>query len=127
MSPGGRRRLPVREAVSAGGVVWRRDGTGIEVTVELSRPVPEDAVRVSRMTGPDRHVIRLAGITGYEGRPVFEVGGRELTRIRVGLHRDRRPPELHIVLDLPRRDVEVELQPIRGRSVTVRLRSREGS
>ncbi len=113
--------------VQATGVVWRRDGTGIEVTVELSRPIAEDAVRSARMSGPDRHVIRLAGVTGYEGRPVFEVGGRELARIRVGLHRDRRPPELHIVLDLAKPGVDVEVQPIRGRSVTVRLRSREGT
>jgi hypothetical protein len=47
-----------------------------------------------------RHVIRILGIEHPYPGGTLEVGGAQVTQVRTGLHTDRRPSELHLVLDL---------------------------
>ncbi len=73
---------------------------GSTVTIRLDGPIAPERIRHFAMEDPPRYVIQLGGIvTAYRG----EVAGGatpEVRGVRVGFHGERRPPELHVVLDL---------------------------
>ena len=68
----------------------------------------EGAVSVEALSSPPRVLVRLRGI-GAAYRPfTIESETREVTRVRIGHHVDRRPPELWVVVDLADAGATVE-------------------
>jgi len=87
------------------------------VTVEVDGPVAAERIFSSRLDAPPRQLIRLIGIEGAPEEHVIEVGGPWLDRVRSWLHAERRPPELHIVLDLSGDPVRVSEPVVTGSRV----------
>ena len=81
-------------------VAWDRQPDGTVVTVTADGMLASRRVREFMMTNPPRLVVRIAGIG--EGFTPYRVSVRtpELNSIRIGLHEERTPPELHLVFDL---------------------------
>ena len=59
---------------------------------------------------PPRYLVRLSGITARDGPATVSADTAQVQAVRTGLHDTARGPELHVVLDLARPDLEVSLQ-----------------
>lgn len=82
------------------GVACHDEGETSVVALELTAIVAVEQVGVESLADPARALVRLVGVTGDpEAAPVEAVGTR-VQAIRIGLHEDLTPPELHVVLDL---------------------------
>jgi hypothetical protein len=71
------------------------------LTVRGDGAIAAAAVSDFRIEGDEpRHVVRLRGVTRPLSPASLEVGSPQVRRVRAGLHGDRSPSELHLVLDL---------------------------
>ena len=68
------------------------DGTRIELATDAAAPPGEPF----RLAAPSRLVLDLPGVVNATGKERFEVGGRDVLRVRIGRH----PGFLRLVLDL---------------------------
>ncbi len=89
-----------RPARAVAAIRWRRQGRTTVVTVQPAGALGAGRVRSLRLDDPPRLLLRIRGIDREFPRPEIPVGTRQLLRVRVGLHREFRPPELFVVLDL---------------------------
>lgn len=92
------------EAGSAGTIVRIR-GNGI---------LEDGAVSMESLSSPPRVLVRLRGIRSVYRPFTIESATAEVTRARIGLHEDRRPPELWVVLDLTGPQAEIGGIDIQG-------------
>jgi uncharacterized protein (TIGR02266 family) len=82
-------------------VTWTTGGGRTVLTVRGDGSIPAAAVSDFRIEGDEpRHVVRLRGVTEPLSPGSLEVGSPQVRRVRAGLHADRSPSELHLVLDL---------------------------
>lgn len=75
-------------------------GGGLQVTISCDGRFPQESLRGEPLVNPPRHVIRLRGIERPYPFGQLNPGHPLLATIRVGFHKDKRPPELHVVFDL---------------------------
>jgi hypothetical protein len=124
-------------AASVTSVAWDRHPSGhTAITLIFDRPPAPDSFRAYPLAGPPRIVIVVTGITGAPEARVLEVSNGVVERIRLGVHLDRKPGEVHAVLDLASDRVALHsldldgsrltalVGPGRGPTVTPRLRAR---
>jgi len=113
---------PTRNPVIASrvtAVTWNRTPDGTAVTLTTDGAIAPHRVRRFTMDHPPRLVIQIVGIrVGYTPYQM-NVATSELKDIRVGFHQDRRPPELHVVLDLARTSGQIPRPSIEGPTITV--------
>jgi hypothetical protein len=83
-------------------VDWRPAGPGVVVTITADGELAAERVVASAMVvdGQPRHLVRVKAVVAGPSRLVTEVGQGGLTGIRLWLHEEIAPPELHVVLDL---------------------------
>ena len=97
-------------------------GTGETVLIVRGNgPFPDNSYRVSKLTDPDRVLVRIRGIESGYAPTEIEVGSPEVQRIRVGHHPEENPPSLYVVLDLAGAAVDVRDSGVRGDILTVTL------
>jgi len=92
------------EAGSAGTVVRIRGNGALE----------DGAVSMENLSSPPRVLVRLRGIRSVYRPFTIEAGTAEVTRARIGHHKDRRPPELWVVFDLTGPQAEIGGIDIQG-------------
>ena len=92
------------EAGSAGTIVRIRGNGTLE----------DGAVSMENLSSPPRVLVRLRGIRSVYRPFTIESATAEVTRARIGLHKDRRPPELWVVLDLTGPQAEIGGIDIQG-------------
>lgn len=117
---------PSRPAVEPGRVsrveeiTWASGGGRTTLEVRTDAPLAEGEVLHFRLDGGDpRYVIRLVGVEEpYDGNRVA-VDSPQVSRLRLGLHSERQPSELHLVLDLTSPRVEVTRVERDGRRLVV--------
>jgi len=85
------------EAGSAGTIVRIRGNGALE----------DGAVSMENLSSPPRVLVRLRGIRSVYRPFTIEAATAEVTRARIGHHKDRRPPELWVVLDLAGPQAEI--------------------
>ena len=89
-------------------VTWSREDGRTVLSVRADGPLTTAAVSDFRIGGDaPRHVLRIRGITQPFSPARLEVGTAQVLQVRAGLHAERSPSELHLVLDLAGPDVEV--------------------
>ncbi len=111
-------------------ISWRHTDGTTKVVIETDGAVSPARVRHFDMDNPPRFVVRLLRIRQPYQPYELAVATPQLSRIRVGYHEERRPPELHIVLDLADPGQRILGVDIGSRSLTVTIGSsqeREGS
>ena len=86
---------PLLETVS-----WQEAGDTTVVLLRLSAPIEPGRATVQPLVAPDRLLVKLAGVGVGAGVAPIEVAGPRVASIRSAFHRERTPPELHVVLDL---------------------------
>ncbi len=95
-----------------------RDGETV-VTIRGNGSFTDDAYRVSKLTDPERVLVRIRGIdSGYLPAEI-EVGSPEVERIRIGHHPEEHPQSLYVVLDLTAASVVVRGSGARGEVLTL--------
>ncbi len=77
------------------------------ITIVCAEPIDVESFRSYPIPDPPRAVIVLEGITEGVKPNVLAIDDRHIQRIRLGHHRDRQRPELHIILDLQSDDVQI--------------------
>lgn len=95
---------------------------GDEETMLIVRgngPFPDNSYRVSKLTEPNRVLVRIRGIESGYAPTEIEVGSSEVQRIRVGYHPEENPPSLYVVLDLAGAAVDIRESGVRGDVLTV--------
>jgi type IV pilus assembly protein PilZ len=82
-------------------VTWSTGAGRTVLTVRGDGAIAAAAVSDFRIEGDEpRHVVRLRGVTRPLSPASLEVGSPQVRRVRAGLHAERSPSELHLVLDL---------------------------
>ena len=85
---------------------------GTVILIRGNGSLDEGRIRTSDLASPPRTLIRISGITS-DFRPYeIGVGTAEVGSIRIGLHEERQPPSLWIVLD--RSDPSVRMRGMRS-------------
>ncbi len=108
-------------AAAVTSVSWDRHPTGnTAITLAFDQPPAAGTFRAYAVAAPPRIVIVITGVTEAPEVPVLRVGNGVVERVRLGFHRDRRPSELHVVLDLASDAIRLhELQAIGPRLVAL--------
>jgi uncharacterized protein (TIGR02266 family) len=84
------------------------------VAIRADGNVEDGVISVEKLTAPPRILVRVRGITAPFRPYTIETTTAEVARIRIGHHESRRPPELWVVLDLTRTDVELDAVDLDG-------------
>jgi len=92
----------VRPATGIRAIRHRTADGGTEVLIEGDGPIAGSRVRLTMLENPPRALVRIRGIRRPYEPTVTHVGSPAVSRIRVWLHGELTPPELYVVLDLPR-------------------------
>jgi uncharacterized protein (TIGR02266 family) len=97
--------LPPADAVT--GIAVEPSDGGTTITITGNGSLEDGIISMETLASPPRVLVRVRGIlTGY--RPyTIEAATPEVTTVRSGLHEERRPPELWVVVDLTGPQVEV--------------------
>lgn len=108
--------IPVSEILQ----VSAEPGTGETVLIVRGNGYfPDNSYRVSKLTDPDRVLVRIRGIESGYAPTEIEVGSPEVQRIRIGHHPEENPPSLYVVLDLAGAASDVLDSGVRGDILTV--------
>jgi len=73
---------------------------GTRVVLDFDGVVSGSRIRSFRMDNPPRYVVQLRGIGAEDPFAILSVGTPEVEKVRLGLHSERRPAYLQVVLDL---------------------------
>jgi uncharacterized protein (TIGR02266 family) len=98
-------RLGAVDAVTAIDVEPGQAGTVMRIRANGS--LEDGVLSMETLSSPPRVLIRVRGITSTYRPYTIESMTPEVTRVRIGLHEDRRPSELWIVVDLTEPEVVV--------------------
>jgi len=82
------------------GITWSHETGSTEVEIRLGSKLSPKDVSVSQFEQPPRILIRIPDVSEPFSPLLIPVGSPELAQVRSWLHVERRPPELHVVLDL---------------------------
>ncbi len=93
-------RAPAARASAVTQVTWKRTGTGVQIRIELNGLLDPEAARLSRLDSPPRGLLRIQNIQAQYEPTEISVGVGGLERIRIWLHDEMSPPQLHVVFDL---------------------------
>ncbi|MEE4271630.1 MAG: PilZ domain-containing protein [Thermoanaerobaculales bacterium] len=97
---------------------------GTVVRIRADGSFAEGAVTVEALSSPPRALLRLRGITSDFKPYAIEAGTSEVEQLRIGLHPERRPPELWVVVDLAGPAISVGEVEVVGSSVELVLGQR---
>jgi hypothetical protein len=102
-------------------ISWTREGRATVAVLTFDGIIDDASVRHFRLDGPPRRVIQIKGIV--EPYSEYFVAAKDplLDRVRTWHHDQRRPAELHIVLDFARPEVQVESVTFSGNRLVVTL------
>ncbi len=109
----------VADTVTAVDVETGQRGTVIRIRANGS--LEDGVVSMEALPSPPRVLIRVRGITNSYRPYVIEAMTAEVTRVRSGLHEERRPSELWIVVDLAEPGVALGGVDIRGNATEIVL------
>jgi uncharacterized protein (TIGR02266 family) len=109
----------VADTVTAVDVETGQRGTVIRIRANGS--LEDGVVSMEALPSPPRVLIRVRGITNSYRPYVIEAMTAEVTRVRSGLHEERRPSELWIVVDLAEAGVALGGVDIRGNATEIVL------
>ncbi len=113
--------VPPNPATAVESVSWRREGAATVLRVVTNGRLERSRLREYRLESPPRQVVRIAGITApYDDHPL-EGEGPLLLRVRVGFHPEKKPPELHVVVDLADDGVRLDGLEVVGADVVLRF------
>lgn len=89
------------------GIVAEPGAGGTVITISGNGSFEDGIISMEKLSSPPRVLVRVRGIvTGF--RPyTIEASTPEVTTLRSGLHEERRPPELWVVVDLTGSEVTV--------------------
>jgi len=82
------------------GITWSHEAGSTEVEIRLGSKLSPKDVSVSQFEQPPRILVRIPDVSEPFSPLLIPVGSPELAQVRSWLHVERRPPELHVVLDL---------------------------
>lgn len=102
-------------------ISWRRTDSATEVVIETNGGLVPARARHFVMDNPPRYIVRLLGIAHPYEPFELPVGTPQVSRIRVGFHQEKSPPELHVVLDLAGSSQRAVRYHLGARSVTVTI------
>lgn len=96
-------------------------GEGSTIGIRANGTLGEGTVSMESLPSPPRILIRLRGIRDDFKPYVIEAGTTEVDRVRIGLHDERRPPELWVVVDLAGAGFAVQAIDIRGDAAEIKI------
>jgi hypothetical protein len=102
-------------------ITWREVDGGTEVEIRTDGILDDSRVRHGWMANPPRYLLRFIGITEPYDWLQAETLLPRVPTVRIGLHADRDPPQLHVVLDLGSEAVRISAVRVEGTTVTVVL------
>ena len=102
---------------------WTEDEDGTTVVLVADRPLDAGRLRGGRLDGSPgpRELVRILDVASSTLAIATPVAGRDLETVRTWLHSDRRPPELHVVLDLADPMVRAAPPEVVGNRLVLRL------
>ena len=113
---------PAQRVTAVERITWEASPGATDVVLWGNGDFAPQSYTRSRVTGaPVREVVRITGITRPFPSPRLAVSTPELLQVRTGFHP---PQELHVVLDLGGRGVEVAAVEAGPRQLRIRLRSK---
>ena len=91
-------------------ITAERSSGGTRLEIRGDRPIADEHV-FAALIGPDppRYLLRISGVRQRYSASRVSIGTDELLGVRTGLHDTVRGPELHIVVDLTTRDLDIEV------------------
>jgi hypothetical protein len=115
--------IPSAPATVLADISWTRSAAGLELVLKGNGAFEPGAFTYLKFNGGDpRLLIRLMGITQPYAKNRIQVGTPEAGQIRIGYHQDKRPPELHVVVDLASMSIRVVSVETRGPDIVALLR-----
>jgi uncharacterized protein (TIGR02266 family) len=113
---------PAGRATAVERITWEASPGATDLVLWGNGDFPPQSYTRTRVTGaPVREVVRITGITRPFASPRLAVRTPQLQQVRTGFHP---PQELHVVLDLGGREVEVAAVEAGPRQLRIHLRSR---
>jgi uncharacterized protein (TIGR02266 family) len=106
--------VPTTKADAIESIEIEAGSTGTIVRIRGNGTLEEGVVSMENLSSPPRVLVRLRGIRSVYRPFTIESATAEVTRARIGHHKDRRPPELWVVLDLTGPQAEIGGIDIQG-------------
>jgi len=97
---------------------------GSTITIRANGGLEDGAISMESLPSPPRVLVRIRGIRNDFRPYTIESATPEVTRLRIGLHDERRPPELWVVVDLTGGEIAVQGIDIRGDTAEIELAGR---
>jgi len=106
--------VPTTKADAIESIDVEAGSAGTTVRIRGNGTLEDGAVSLENLSSPPRVLVRLRGIRSVYRPFTIESATAEVTRARIGHHKDRRPPELWVVLDLTGPQAEIGGIDIQG-------------
>ena len=112
-------------ATALAAVSWDEVDGGTQVVIRCNGSVARDRVRDDGLSAPPRILVRIRNILDVYRPLEYQVGSREIERIRFGHHPETTPPSMWVVFDLA--DEAAQVKAVSAEGETVRILVGPGS
>lgn len=115
-------RLAAADAVTS--IAVEPGARGTVITIRGNGSLAEGTISMENLPSPPRLLVRVRGIRSDYRPYVIESATPEVTRVRIGLHDERRPPELWVVIDLADAELAVHGIDLQGATASIEIARR---
>ncbi len=115
-------RLAAADAVTS--IAVGPGARGTVITIRGNGSLADGTISMENLPSPPRLLVRVRGIRSDYRPYVIESATPEVTRVRIGLHDERRPPELWVVIDLADAELAVHGIDLQGSTASIEIARR---